>query len=84
MIRKETKTRTSEHCNRLVVEGSNLPFCPKHLVMSAGAEGDEQRKMEKLRAAKARKAALREALKTSPLRAYNPSFDERNRTGYES
>lgn len=52
--------------------------------MSAGAEGDEQRKMEKLRAAKARKAALREALKTSPLRAYNPSFDERNRTGYES
>jgi hypothetical protein len=69
----------TEHCNKLVVAGSE--FCPKHLVMTEGKQDEDNRKMARLRDRKAYKKQLTESLKDSPLAAVNPVLDK-HKHGY--
>jgi len=52
-------------------------WCPKHAVYAAEMQSEMDRRMAKARAGKERKKAKTDALKESPLRGYNPKFDER-------
>lgn len=71
----EVPGKRKEHCGKVPQKGS--AYCPKHLVYAAEAQADVDRKMARLRDRKAAKQELRDSLKDSPLRAYNPKFDER-------
>lgn len=81
IVRKETSKKGSLSCG--AIQDGRSMYCPKHKVMFDGQDDDNKRRMAKVRAAKDRKKIMRDMLPTSPLRAYNPTFDEgRKREGY--
>lgn len=72
----EKTTGSGQHirvhrCAKIQAEDST--FCPHHALITASEDEEIGRRMEKARAGKERKAAMREYLKTSPLRAFNPN-----------
>lgn len=69
------------YCGKLT--DKSRKYCPKHTLIINEEENVQALKMEHARRGKERKKAMREALATSPLRGYNPSFDEKRKSGYE-
>lgn len=59
-------------------------LCPHHELLLTEAEMDRQGKAKRRADTETCKAALREALEHSPLRAENPKFAQDSNTGYES
>ena len=72
--------RKKEHCGKVPAKGS--VYCPKHVIYAAEMQSEVERRMEKARAGKERKKAQRDALKDSPLKAYNPNFDDKHWQAY--
>lgn len=63
-----------EHCFKIQAEDSD--FCPHHHALIDAEAEQNQKRMEKVRAAKAYKKELRDSLKDSPLAAVNPTVRE--------
>lgn len=82
-IRQAANSHYVTPCGKLPMDDRD-PYCPKHRVMMNGQDHENARRMEKARRGKERKKLAREALAESPLRAYNPKFDEKRRNGYEN
>ena len=67
-------------CRKVKQLGSD--YCPHHSALINCKQQVDDAKMAKARAGKERKKAMREALKESPLAAYNSAYDQKRRVNY--
>ena len=71
-----------DYCGKIKGEGDDT-YCPHHRLLMNDFENERRERARKRQVAKDQKKLLADSLKDSPLKAYNPAFEEERRTGYE-
>jgi hypothetical protein len=66
------------HCN--LIPAVRSAFCPKHVVITDWEKDALKRKVEKQILTRNLKIQAEEELKNSPIRAFNPDFDKKDRS----
>jgi len=73
----------SRRCAKMRGAGSDM--CPHHVALLLDEKAEQEKRAELRKGRRAIKKELQAALKTSPLRGYNPAFEEegqQKREGY--
>jgi hypothetical protein len=81
--KKKAYETVNLHCNKMTAEAQTM--CPKHILFVEDEAKKDERAEEKRRLTREFNKQQEFALKTSPLAAINPRFDDdgNRRTGYE-